>query len=451
MPLPVLLVNPYIYDFTAYDLWLRPLGLMYIAASLRKYTDCQLYWLDTLDRHSAGSSSVKDHTFPGRGKYLRTEVEKPEIYKHIPRRYARYGMPIDLFYQTLEELPEVDIILVTSLMTYWVQGAAVTIDALRRRFRKAKIVLGGILPNLVQPEILKTQLNADIFFKGYGESKILDLVEAHGAAVSGRPDPGNLDDLPFPALDFNAHTSSAPLLTARGCPFSCTYCVSHLLNPRFLQRSADSVSREIIFHHQRFGTTDFAVFDDALLLNKQRRFLRIFKKINQQYHLRFHTPNGLHAGEIDQETAETLYAAGFKTIRLSFESIDHDILARSSGKVTVAQMERAVVNLEAAGYRRSQLGVYLLTGFPGQQLKQVEAALDFASGLGVIPHLCYFTPVPGSRDFYDLIKAGHLTTPVDLYQTNKLYFLYTRSGFSHEQIQALKTKTAGIIERVRRQ
>ena len=49
----ILLVNPYIYDFTAYDLWLRPLGLLYIAAILKKYTDSELYWLDVLDRYQA--------------------------------------------------------------------------------------------------------------------------------------------------------------------------------------------------------------------------------------------------------------------------------------------------------------------------------------------------------------------------------------------------------------
>ena len=31
----LLLINPWIYDFTAYDFWSKPLGLLYIASILR--------------------------------------------------------------------------------------------------------------------------------------------------------------------------------------------------------------------------------------------------------------------------------------------------------------------------------------------------------------------------------------------------------------------------------
>lgn len=447
MPVRVLLVNPYIYDFTAYDLWLRPLGLMYVAAALQKYTDCQLHWLDTLDRHHLPDS--KDEKYPGRGKFHRVEVEKPAIYQDIPRRYARYGMPWENFLKALDELPDMDIILVTSLMTYWIEGVGVTLDALRQRFKRARIVLGGILPNLAGEADLKPHLDADLFIRGYGESKILDLVETHGAKVSGRPDMERLDSLPFPAPEFyweqSSSPRSAPLLTSRGCPFKCTYCASGILNPRFMERGAENIWQEISFMHRKHGTTDFAIFDDALLLNKKRRFLRVFGKVKEELNVRFHTHNGLHVGEIDKETAETFYTAGFKTLRLSFESVSHDILSRSSDKVTVRQMEQAVASLETAGYRRGDIGVYLLVGLPGQRLSQVEEALDFASNLGVVPHLSYFAPVPGSRDFLDLVKTGHLSSPLNLYETNKLYFLYTKSGFTKEEIQGLKNKTATII------
>ena len=33
----LLLINPWIYDFAAYDLWSKPLGLLYIASFLRKF------------------------------------------------------------------------------------------------------------------------------------------------------------------------------------------------------------------------------------------------------------------------------------------------------------------------------------------------------------------------------------------------------------------------------
>jgi len=38
----ILLVNPWITDFTAYDFWLKPLGLLSIASILRENSDCGL-------------------------------------------------------------------------------------------------------------------------------------------------------------------------------------------------------------------------------------------------------------------------------------------------------------------------------------------------------------------------------------------------------------------------
>ena len=46
---PVLvLINPWIYDFAAYDLWSKPLGLLYIAGFLRKQ-GFRIHFIDCLD------------------------------------------------------------------------------------------------------------------------------------------------------------------------------------------------------------------------------------------------------------------------------------------------------------------------------------------------------------------------------------------------------------------
>lgn len=38
-PLRALLINPYIYDFSCYDLFSKPIGLLQIAAALKKPED----------------------------------------------------------------------------------------------------------------------------------------------------------------------------------------------------------------------------------------------------------------------------------------------------------------------------------------------------------------------------------------------------------------------------
>jgi radical SAM superfamily enzyme YgiQ (UPF0313 family) len=442
----VLLVNPYIYDFTAYDLWLRPLGLLYIAAVIKKYTDVEIEWLDALDRFS-GDSSPKSKP-DGRGKYHRELVEKPPIYDDVPRYYARYGIPLEEFDQKLAALPEVDVILVTSLMTYWVDGVNFTIDRLRKRFPKAHIVLGGVMPTLA-PEKLKQQVPADHYIAGYGERAVLELLAAKGATVSPIPDFSNIDNIPLPAVEYLTEKSYLPLLTSRGCPYRCTYCASQLMNPTFAQRSAQQIADEVIARHREYGTRHFIVFDDALLINKHKRFFQAFQTVRDQVDVQFHTPNGTHTREIDEETAELLYQAGFRTLILSFESTSTHILHRSSDKVSVNHMETAVKNLTQAGFKPSELECYLLFGIPGQTIKEVEQSLEFVRQLGILPHLSYYSPVPGTPDTRDLQSRGILSSPIDLYETNKIYWLYQKSVFTHHQIHQIKQQAAQIARTTR--
>ena len=63
----VLLINPPIYDFSAYDFWLRPLGLLTVAGYLRPFAEMVLF--DYLDRSDPAASGGKpsSETF-GRGR-----------------------------------------------------------------------------------------------------------------------------------------------------------------------------------------------------------------------------------------------------------------------------------------------------------------------------------------------------------------------------------------------
>ena len=72
-----LLVYPWIYDFAAYDLWLKPLGLLYIASILRNL-GVKVSFIDCLDRHheslspsSGNSVSLQKY---GCGRYYYEEV-----------------------------------------------------------------------------------------------------------------------------------------------------------------------------------------------------------------------------------------------------------------------------------------------------------------------------------------------------------------------------------------
>jgi len=437
----VLLVNPYIYDFTAFDLWLRPLGLLYIASIIKKYTNAEIYWIDVLDRFQDHSlcKSKED----GRGKFHREIVDKPEIYKTIPRNYSRYGMPVDNFIEKLNKLPEIDIIFITTLMTYWIDGINFTIEKLRERFPNAKIFVGGLLPTLLNSNI-KKYIKADSFIKGYGEEKVLKIIKDNNGKIYNHPDLSHIDNLPFPLYELLANKKYLPLMTSRGCPYNCSYCASKLLNEHFTERSYKKIVEEIYYMYDKHKTEHFIIFDDAFLVNKETRFLKVFNEIIKNLDVKFHTPNGIHAKEVDKKTAEMLYKSGFKTIRLSFESISPEILKKSSGKITINEMINAVNNLEKAGFKRKEIECYILFGIFGQKIENIMKSLNFVKELGIIPHLSYFSPVPQTIDFINLQKLGVLSKKINLHETNKIYFVYKKSGLSIDEIKHIKDLTIKV-------
>src|ERR1041385_4418205 len=103
----LLLVNPPIYDFTAFDFWLRPYGLLRVGGKLRS---CQLTAFDYMVSHE------RDRF--GRGRFDQNEIPKPPSLRDIPRHFYRFGRPRERFRQLLTSQP-FDAVLVQTVMTYW--------------------------------------------------------------------------------------------------------------------------------------------------------------------------------------------------------------------------------------------------------------------------------------------------------------------------------------------
>ena len=134
----ILLVNPYIYDVSAYDFWLKPTGLLYISRAL-KLAGMEVRLLDLLDRSLPGNN-VHDGPY-GTGKFCSVTVKSLMDGYNIPRYLKRYGAPFETIKKVLDGFYP-DVILITSMMTYWYGGVVETVNLLRKMF-KVPIVLGG--------------------------------------------------------------------------------------------------------------------------------------------------------------------------------------------------------------------------------------------------------------------------------------------------------------------
>ena len=438
----VLLINPWIYDFTAYDFWLKPLGLLYLAALLRKYTDFSLYFIDCLDRYHPLLDKKPRSKADGRGHFFKEEVSKPHVLEKIPRKFSRYGIPLPLFVYDLDRIPRPDLVLLTCTMTYWYPGVQIVVEVLRKKYGSVPIILGGVYPTLMLQHALK-ETGVDLVCQGPGERKIFDLIKD---VLGDRTCPSlrfeSLDEIPTPAFDFLRDRSSLPLLTSRGCPLSCSFCASSLLYPQFEQRSVISVSRELENIWELYQPKNISFYDDALLLNKKNHILPILKEIiDKNFLWEFHTPNGLHVNEIDQEMATLLKLTGFRSLYLSQETFDEDLIKQSCPKVTSDGLGKALNHLEIAGFDRKKINVYLIVGIPGQNISGVEKSILQVRQLGAQPRLAYFSPIPGTADWEKLITEGYIDRNADPLLHNKLVFSYRWRDLPQVEIENLKSST----------
>lgn len=387
----VLLVNPWIYDFAAHNLWIEPLGLLVIAAALRE-SGYRVAVLDCLAPHPGAPPSRPD----GSGKFAKTTVPKPAAVAFVPRHFGRYGLPLDQFDAALASLRQPDAILVASGMTYWYPGVVDVIGRLRARFAGVPVALGGIYATLC-PEHAQQTSGADHVIRGPGVAEAVRWVAGwtgQALDVERYAAPGGW---PLAARDL-VPRSYAGIVTAWGCPYRCTYCASHRLQPTFVRRQPAAVLEEIGLC-ARSGIRDLAFYDDALLLDAERHIAPILEElVRRGPKVRLHTPNGLHAQAITPGLALLMRRAGFTTVRLSLETTDTERQQRTGGKVTTGDFARAIGYLQAAGFGPAHLGAYLLAGLPGQPLPEVEAAVRFVQDLGVQAKLALFSPIPGTPE-----------------------------------------------------
>lgn len=441
----ILLINPWIHDFSAYDLWTKPLGLLYLAAFLRtngfkvEFIDCLDPWNPQMRSESA--TRLPRRLASGRGKYFREEIPKPAALKDIPKKYHRYGITPQVFREMLLALPAPQLVLVTSMMTYWYPGVFETIALVKQVLPHVPVILGGNYATLCPQHAAKS--GANFILPGYGEGKLAAFMrDVFNITLNFQPKEAYLDSYPAPAYDLISHPEQMPVRTSRGCPFACSYCASGLLNPLFQRRDPGKVFAEIKTWYRDHHVQHFSLYDDAFLIQPQEMAIPLLKRIiHSRLPVQFHCPNGLHLKEINDEMAALMYQAGFKTIRFGFETADLTRQCTTGGKVTNNDLSRAVKHLLKAGYQKDEIGVYLLCGLPGQAANEVRESITFVKSCGARPILAEYSPIPGTA----LWEESAHVSPYDiatepLYQNNTLIPCQSKD-FTMEMYRALKILT----------
>lgn len=435
-----LLINPWIYDFAAYDFWLKPYGLLLLGGKLRRL-GYSIYYIDLLDPfHPELPFKPRRKEF-GTGHFYKEPFPKPIYFKDIPRRFYRYGMPVNVFKKILSNL-KFKAVCLSCTMTYWYPGLFSVLEILTSIYPETPIYIGGIYVKLCYDHlnfyIKKYYSNFPIYIvKESAEDFIKTIIEKY--PPSGKP---FIND--YPIFDKQSFIPYVVILTSYGCPFNCPYCASKIIYPKFKLRKPEEVAEEIIFWHKNYGVVDFAFYDDALLFNFESHLAIILEKIlSYNLKLNFHTPNAIHARFITQEVAQLLKKAGFKTIRLGLERVEN----RFDNKLTIDEFLQAISYLKSAGFKARELGAYLLYGVPEENFKEVERSLKFLEKHKVAPYLAEFSPIPGTP-FFELTKK-YSRYPIEedpIFQNNTIFPALKNPDW--EEIKRIKTLSREIRKKI---
>jgi len=365
-----LLVNPPIFDFTAYDFWLQPYGLFRVAGLMQHA--CRLSYFNFLDTRQRDSW--------GRGSYSFQYVPKPEALKDIPRRFRRYGKPREEFRRHLADEGPFDAVLIQTFMTYWYPGVQEVIEDVRDLQPYAKIILGGVYATLC-PDHARS-LGADLVVEG-------DSLDRLWSLLSIEPE-GRLPYLP------PARHNYGVIKISEGCPFQCSYCASRLFCPKFFSHPVDDCLKELQLW-TRLNIRNIAFYDDALLYRAEQGLVPFLEGVLRTGHpLAFHTPNALNARFITAALARLMVRSGFESYFIGLESCSFSWQQATGGKVSTEDFSAAVRHLREAGAKA--ITTYIIVGHPHSDGQELEQSIRFAHKCGTRVLLSEFSPIPGTKD-----------------------------------------------------
>ena len=427
-PPHILLINPWITDFAAYNFWIKPLGLLYIAGVLRE-SGFRVTLIDCLNFYS------KTQKF-GDGNFFKTKIEKPLPLKSIPRNYCQYGIPEEMLFKKLlllEEKP--NLIGITSGMTHWYPGVFKVIEITREFFKNVPVILGGIYATLCYNHAERYS-GADIVYKGGNEREAVKMISK---LTQFRIPHSAFRNVSYPAFDLYPHLDYVCITTTRGCPFRCTYCASHILSKGFLRRDPLKVVDEIEHWTTQFHIHNIAFYDDGLLVEPSNHFIPMINEfIRRGIQCNFHAPNALHISEMDEEVAELLFRGGFRIIRLGFETSNEVTQIETGGKVNNQEFQRAIKYLKRAGYSGQEIGVYIMAGMPGQRVGEVEESIAFVRETSAKPILVEYSPIPHTPLFEKAKKSSQFDLENEpLYHNNSILPCQWK-GFTLSDLRRLK-------------
>jgi radical SAM superfamily enzyme YgiQ (UPF0313 family) len=198
------------------------------------------------------------------------------------------------------------------------------------------------------------------------------------------------------------------IVTGRGCPHHCTYCVypQVMYGHQYRHRSPENVVAEFVYIKDNFPQVkEVFIEDDTFTVNRAycRKVCELLKK--QNVNLPW-TANS--RADIDYGTLRIMKEAGCRLLCIGVESGNQQILDGINKRLQLSQVREFMENA-----RKAKILVHacFMVGNPGETKKTMKETLDFAKKLK--PDTAQFFPLmvyPGTKAFEWAKKHGYLTT-----------------------------------------
>lgn len=294
-----------------------------------------------------------------------------------------------------------------------------------------KIVLGGVHVTTMHEQIAR-RFPYCILALGEAENTLVELIQAwetqadlseiaglafcENGQVIRTPERAlieDLDSLPFPkhAAFFHEERRSAQLLTSRGCPFNCTFCVMDSFSKRKVRyRSPQNVVDEIEFVLGEFPQVQrIQILDDQFFCDNKRVIEICDEIVRRKIKCSFECCGRMKP--LSREMILALERAGFNRVYIGLESGARDILKRCKKGITP---DDALHAFDLFAHSKLEIYVLLIVGLPGESLVTILESAKLIQQLQMKRYHTYSRRIqtifvyPGSA-LYEMCKqAGAL-------------------------------------------
>ena len=280
------------------------------------------------------------------------------------------------------------------------------------------------------------------------------VVWRHGEKTIANPQVlvSDLDSIGMPALDllrpdtypdapqgaFYEQFPICPIITTRGCPYSCTFCSAPILSGKKLRHHSIAYIRELILRlYHRYGVRELHIVDDNFTMDigYAKKVMRMI--IDLDLGLSIAMPNGIRMDWLDDELLELMKAAGVYVVSVAVESGNDGILKRMKKATTVAKTRSNIARIRRHGL---DVAAFFIVGFPGETRETIKDTIRLSRELDLLrANFFTYVPLPGTRSYNEIVEAGEIEK-IDWDNYLFMTAAYTPKDITRKELLRLKRR-----------